>query len=409
MTKRLTTKEKNKKLAKEGKMLNHFGIVLRLYPSKEQTVLINKTIGSARLIYNMYFSERQDFYKSTGKTLTVAKYKEKYLVPMKKTEEYNFLREVDKFALEASLEHLDDAYDRFFKKQSRFPKFKSKHKAKKAYTTKFTNNNIELKKGFIKLPKLGLVKFNLPNKIGGNLNKAINKEALVKKATVSEKAGKYYVSVLCEEIVELVKPLDIGNIDSNKVIGIDLGLIDFATIANGNEYEKVANPKHLTKSEKKLIKLQRRLSKKEKASKNFIKAKNKVAKAHQDIANQRIDFAHQLSRRLVNENQVIIVEDLNIKGMVKNKNLSKVISDTGWSRFVDYLEYKLKKEGKYLVKIDRWFASSKQCSNCNEKNIMLTLNQREWVCSSCGAHLDRDINASVNIRKEGMRVLGLTA
>lgn len=409
MAKIIPTKERNRELEKQGKALNHFGLVLSLYPNEEQVILINKTIGSARLIYNLYLSERQSFYKDTGKTLSVANYKKNHLNPMKKTDKYSFLREVDKFSLEASLESVEDAYKRFFSGQNRFPRFKSKHKSKKAYTTKFTNNNIEVRDGFVKLPKLGLVKFNLPSKIGKNLRKTINKEAIIKKATISERAGKYYASILCEEIIEIVEPIEVKNIDSGKIIGIDLGLVDFATITNGNEYEKISNPKYLIKSEKKLAKLQTKLSKKEKGSKNFIKAKEKVARVHQDIANQRIDFAHQLSRKLVNENQVIIVEDLNIKGMVKNKSLAKAISDAGWSRFISFLKYKLEKEGKHLVQIDRWFASSKLCSSCNEKNIMLTLNEREWLCSSCGTHLDRDINASINIRQEGINSLGLTA
>lgn len=407
MAKRLTIKEKNKELLKQGKELNHYGLVLRLEPNKEQMVLINKTIGSARLIFNLYLNERQNFYKDTGKTLSIANYKKSYLNPMKQTDDYIFLKEVDKFALEASVEAVDDAYDRFFKGQNRFPRFKSKHKSRKSYTSKQTNNNIEVLDGFVKLPKLGLVKFSRPNKVGNSLSKAISKDAKIKKATISENAGNYYVSFLCEEIIDIVEPLEISGIDLNNVIGIDLGLTDFATVINGDASKKFANPKYLKQSEEKLNKLQRKLSKKEKGSKNFIKAKKKVAKLHQDITNQRIDFAHQLSRKLVNENQVIVVEDLNIKGMVKNKNLAKAISDAGWSRFITFLKYKLEKDGKYLVKIDRWFASSKLCSSCNEKNIMLTLNDREWVCSSCGTHLDRDVNAAINIRKEGLRLLNI--
>lgn len=409
MTRRKTIKEKNKELLKNGKQLNHFGLILRLYPSSEQCVLINKTFGSARLIFNLYLNERQDFYKKTGKTLSVSSYKKNYLNPMKQSLEYNFLKEVDKFALEVAVESVDDAYKRFFSKQNRFPNFKSKHKSKKAYTTKFTNNNIEIVGEFIKMPKLGLIKFNLPKDMSKNLQNVIDKNALIKKATISERAGKYYVSILCEEIIDKVELVELNNIDNSKIIGIDLGLTDFATITNGTSNEKVASPKYFRKSEKRLAKAQKNLSRKKKSSKNYIKAKLKVAKIHQDIANQRLDFAHQLSRRLVNENQVIVVEDLNIKGMVKNKNLAKSISDAGWSRFIVFLEYKLEREGKHLIKVDRWFTSSKMCSQCKEKNIMLTLNQREWVCSSCGAHLDRDINASINIREEGINLLSLVA
>lgn len=411
MPKRKTTKEKNKELAKQGKQLNNFGIVLRIYPNEAQESLIKQTFGCTRLIYNKYLAERQDYYKKTGKTLSVGDYKANYLNPIKKTDEYSFLKTVDKFALESAVENVDDAYKRFFKGQNKFPKFKSKHKSKKSYTTKFTNNNIEIKDKLLKLPKLGFVEVKLSKEkyVSNNLKKIINKKALIKSATVSEKAGKYYVSLSCEETISLIKPLELANIDTDKIIGIDLGLIDFATITNGSRETKIPNPKYLSKSEKKLAKCQRNLSKKKKGSKNFIKAKEKVAKAYEKTANQRKDFAHKLSRKLVNESQVIVVEDLNIKGMVKNKKLAKSISDAGWYRFITFLDYKLKLEGKYLIKVDRWFASSKICSACGEKNIMLTLNDREWVCSNCGTHLDRDGNAAINIRQEGMRLLSLIA
>ena len=411
MAKRKTTKEKNEELAKQGKQLNHFGIVLRIYPNEAQEDLIKQTFGCSRLIYNKYLAERQDYYKKTGKTLSVSDYKINYLNPMKQTKEYSFLKTIDKFALEAAVENVNDAYQRFFSGQNKFPKFKSKHKSKKSYKTKFTNNNIEIKDNQLKLPKLKFVEFKLPKgkHMSDNLKKLINKKASIKTVTVSEKAGKYYASLACEEIINLVEPLDINSIDTNQIIGIDLGLIDFATITNGTKETKVPNPKYLRESEEKIAKLQRSLDKKKKGSKNHAKAKKKLAKAHEKVANQRKDFAHQLSRKLVNESQVIVVEDLNIKGMVKNKKLAKSISDAGWYRFITYLDYKLALEGKHLVKIDRWFASSKICSACGDKNIMLTLNEREWICSSCGTHLDRDENAAINIRNEGIRLLSLTA
>lgn len=251
----------------------------------------------------------------------------------------------------------------------------------------------------------------MPNEkhISDKLKKVIRKKSQIKNITISEKAGKYYASLSCEEVIDRVKTLDLDNIDLNKVVGIDLGLMDFATITNGLNLEKIPSPKYLKKSEDKLAKTQRSLSKKKNGSKNFIKAKKKVGKVHEKIANQRKDFAHQLSRKLVNENQVVIVEDLNIKGMVKNRKLAKSISDAGWSRFITFLDYKLKLEGKHLVEVDRWFASSKLYSSCGNKNIMLTLNERAWVCSGCGTHHNRDLNASLNIRKEGLKQLKLVA
>lgn len=411
MAKRKTVKEKNKELDKDNKQLKNYGIVLRIYPNDAQKLLIKQTIGCARLMYNKYLADRQEYYKNTGKALSMYDYKTNYLNPMKQTEDYSFLREVDKFALEVAVENVNDAYDRFFKKQNRFPKFKSKHNAKQSYTTKYTNNNIEIIDGSIKLPKLKLVKFNMPNKnyINEKLVKVMGKESQIKSVTISEKGGKYYASLTCEEVIDLIIPIDVNTVDSHKIVGVDLGLIDFATISNGNTNKKVPCPKYFREAEKKLAKEQKRLSKKKKGSKNFIKAKNRVNKVHEKIANQRKDFHHQLSRKLVNENQVVIVEDLNIKGMVKNKKLAKSISDAGWSRFITYLDYKLKLEGKHLIKVDRWFASSKLCSVCNDKNIMLALNDRVWACSNCGTEHDRDINASLNIRSEGISKLKLTA
>lgn len=411
MDRRKTVKEKNKELAKSGKQLKKYGIVLRIYPTDAQKILIKQTFGCARFIYNKYLADRQKYYKDTGKTLSVYYYKSNYLNPMKKLDEYSFLRVVDKFALETAIENVNDAYDRFFKGQNKFPKFKSKRKAKQAYTTKYTNNNIEIIGESIKLPKLKLVKFNMPNKkhVSNNLRNIICREARIKNVTISEKAGKYYASLSCEEVIDIIKPVDLNSVAPDKVVGIDLGLIDFATISNGITDEKIPCPKYLRKAEKKLAKEQRGLSKKKQGSKNFIKLKEKVAKVHEKVSNQRKDFHHQLSRKLVNENQVVIVEDLNIKGMVKNRSLAKSISDAGWSRFITYLDYKLKLEGKYLVKVDRWFASSKLCSGCNEKNIMLTLNDRVWVCNSCNTEHCRDVNAALNIRNAGLKELNLTA
>lgn len=201
--------------------------------------------------------------------------------------------------------------------------------------------------------------------------------------------------------------MELENIDNSKILGLDLGLVDFLIASNGRESFKIGNPKFSRKSEKKLIKLQKQLPKRIEGSKNYLKAKERLNSVHSQVANQRNDFMHKLSRKLVNENQVIVVEDLNIKGMIKNHKLSKSISDAGWYKFTTYLKYKLEWQGKQLVKIDRFFASSKLCNHCGTKNIMLTLSDREWKCSKCNTNHDRDINASLNIRDEGMRLLGL--
>ena len=414
MAKQKTVKERNLELKSLGKQLRHFGIVLSILPNEKQIVKCSQTFGCSRFVYNNYLSARNEYYKETGKTLSVSTYKKDYLNPSKKTEEFSFLADVDKFALESAVENLNDAFDRFFKKQNAFPKFKTKRKAKKSYTTKFTDTtaggNIRfLENKYIQLPILKKVEYIKPKSLKNQdkLNKVINGQARILNATISQKGGKYYVSLCCEEIIDLIEPLGLKNIDENKIVGIDLGLKDFAIINNGLCSEKVDNPKYFAKSEKKLAKLQKRLSKKKLDSKNYIKAKNKVNKMHTKIANQREDFCHQLSRRLVNENQVVVVENLNIKGMVKNKNLAKAIQDAGWNKFLTFLKYKLEWEGKHYIEIDRFFASSKICSTCGEKKLMLSLNEREWVCSSCNTHHDRDENASINIRREGIRKLGL--
>ena len=406
---RKTIKQRNEELKPFGKQLKHYGLVLCALPNEKQIDLASQTFGCSRLIYNKFLAERKDYYKETNKTLSVSDYKKHYLNPLKKMEEFNFLKNVDKFALESAVENVEDAFDRFFKGQNKFPKFKNKRKAKKSYTTKFTNNNIRIEGNFIQIPKLGKVKFVVPKTIKNNskLDKIKNGIARIIKATISYQCGKYYISLCLEEVVDLVNPLNLDNIDLNKIIGIDLGLKDFAIINNGLHTKKVDNPKYFIKSENKLAKLQRRLAKKQLDSKNYNKAKLKVSKLQKKIANQREDFCHQLSRQLVNESQVIVVENLNIKGMVKNKNLAKAIQDAGWSKFLTFLKYKLEWEGKHYVEIDRWFASSKICSSCGEKKLMLALSEREWVCSSCQTTHDRDENASVNIRKEGIRTLGL--
>jgi putative transposase len=331
--------------------------------------------------------------------------------PLKKKKDFEFLKEVDKFALEAALENVEDAYSRFFKHQTKFPRFKSKKVAKKSYTTKFTNDNItvDIDRAVIKLPKLKEVLFAVPkrNKTNNKILNIAKETTKITKAIISQKGTRYYVSLTIEEVVPLIKKLELENIDHSKILGLDLGLRDFIIASNGRDDFKIGNPKFLRKSENKLIKLQKKLPKKIEGSKNYLKAKERLNLIHSKVANQRKDFMHKLSRKLVNENQVIVVEGLNIKGMIKNHKLAKSISDAGWNKFTTYLKYKLEWQCKQLVKIDRFFASSKLCNHCGTKNIMLTLSDREWKCSKCNTNHDRDINASLNIRDEGMRLLCL--
>lgn len=414
MAKKKTVKERNAELKPLGKQLKHYGLVLRAYLNEKQINQACHTFGCSRLIYNMYLNERQLWYKDTKETLSVDKFKKVVLNPIKDVKEYSFLKNVDKFALEVACENVNDAYDRFFKKQNRYPKFKTKRKSKKSYTTKFTNTtaggNIRLlNKKSIQIPKLGSVKIaELKSKKNeSKLNKLLNGEARILNATVSQKGGKFYISLCLEEIVDLIRPIERSEIDLNKVCGIDLGLKTFATMYNGlnSDFREKAN--FIKLSEKKLAKLQRKLSKKKIGSSNFEKMSMKVAKLQEHIANQRKDFNHKLSTEIANENQVVILETLNIKGMVKNRKLAKAINDAGWYQFITFLKYKLEWQGKILLQIDKWFASSKLCSHCGEKKITLSLNEREWICSSCGTIHERDENAAKNIRNEGLRLLNM--
>jgi putative transposase len=412
MGKRRTVKEKNEVLAKQGFQLKNYGFVLPVYPTEEQAVLINKTMGCTRFVYNHYLTARQAYYKENGTSLSADRYKKDILVPLKASEDFGFLKEVDKFALEVACESVEDAYSRFFKKQNNYPKLKKKRSAKRAYTTKMTNNNIEIvSTSYIKLPKLGKIEI-AKNKTARNksiLKKIAEGQIKIQKATVSQKGSKYYVSLALEEVVPQITPLPVSEIEADKIVGIDLGLKTFAAISNGLDTEFIEKAKYIKEAEKKLAKRQRRLAKKQLDSQNFLKAKYKVADLQMHIANQRKDFAHKLSTQIANENQVVVLEKLNIKGMVKNRKLSKAISDAGWYQFIIFLKYKLEWQGKHLIQIDRWYASSKICSACGEKHIGLTLSDRKWVCSHCEAEHERDENAAINIRNKGLETLGLVS
>ena len=411
MAKKKTVKERNEELRPLGKQLKHYGLVLRLYPTKEQINLISCTFGSVRLMYNIYLNERQMYYRGTGKTLSVSRFKTDIMNPAKTLEENLFLKNVDKFALEIACENVEDASNRFFKKQNGYPKFKSKRKSKKSYTTRFTNNNIEvLSSKSIKLPKLGIVKIGelKSKKNESKIEKVLDGSARILNATVSQKGDKFYVSLCLEEIVDLIRPIERSEIDLNKVCGIDLGLKTFATIFNGSKTDFREKENFIKLSEIKLAKLQRKISKKKVKSNNFMKLSFKIAKLQEHIANQRKDFNHKLSTEIANENQVVILEDLNIKGMVKNKRLAKAINDAGWYQFITFLKYKLEWQGKIFIQLDKWFASSKLCSNCGEKKIALSLSERSWICSSCGSVHERDENAAKNIRNEGLKQLNMS-
>lgn len=354
------------------------GYKYRLYPNKEQQEYFAKCFGCVRFIYNRMLSDKIEYYKETKQKLnnTPAQYKK----------EFSWLKEVDSLALANAQMNLQSAYNNFFKRpETGFPKFKSKKSHYYSYKTNNQNGSITISDRYIKLPKIGLVK----------VKKHRDFEGVIKSVKVSQdQSGKYYVSVLvnCEE-EKLPK--------SNNKLGIDLGIKEFAITSDGDMIE---NPKYFRKSEKKLRKLQKDLSRRQKGSKNREKCRIKVARQHEKIANQRKDFLHKLSKRIICENQTVVLESLKVKNMMSNRKLSKSIADVSWSEFVRQLEYKADWYGREIIKIDTWYPSSQICSNCGHKDGKKALSIREWTCPICGTYYERDINAAINILNEGLRI-----
>lgn len=356
----------------------------RIYPTPEQKTQFAKTFGCVRFIYNKMLEDKIAYYQQTKKKLnnTPAQYKEAF----------PFLKDVDSMALCNAQMNLQNAYNNFFSRPNNgFPKFKSRRNSRKSYTTNCINGNIALENGFLKLPKLkGIVKVKQHRQIPDDWK--------LKSVTVSQSASeKYYASILFEYENQVPEQ------ELHDFLGLDFSMHELYRDSNGNE---PSYPRYYRQSEKKLKREQRKLSLMQKGSKNREKQRIKVAKLHEKVANQRKDFLHKQSRQITNAYDCVCIEDLDMKAMSQTLHFGKSVCDNGWGMFTEFLRYKLEEVGKKLVKIGRFFASSQICSCCGYKNLgTKDLSVRAWDCPECGTHHDRDVNAAVNIRNEGMRLV----
>ena len=360
----------------------------RFYPTSEQAEMLAKTFGCARFAYNYMLRQRTDAwfqrqekvgYHETSAMLTV----------LKNTEEFAWLNEVSSVPIQQSLRHLQTAFGNFFARRNKYPTFKKKKDG--AQSAEYTTSAFKWADGKLRIAKMDAA-------LNIRFSRTIPKAAIVTTVTVSKDcAGRYFVSMLCTDQVQAKTPVAAK-------VGIDLGLSHFAILSTG---EKIAAPNTFRKNEEKLAKLQRKWAKKTKGSANRKKAKLKVAKLHAKITDSRKDFLHKLSTRLINENQVIAIETLAVSNMQKNHNLAKSIADASWSEFVRQLEYKSLWYGRELVGIDRWYPSSKRCSDCGHTVKKMPLSVREWTCPECGTIHDRDINAARNVLAAGLAVSAL--
>ena len=365
----------------------------RIYPNLEQSRFFIKSFGCVRKVYNLMLDDRKksyEEYKSTGT-------KTKYPTPAKYKEEYPYLKEVDSLALANAQLNLEKAYKNFLRNKGfGFPKYKCKSNSVQSYTTN-NQNTIYIKDKHIKLPKLkSLVRIRMHREIKG----------LIKSVTISKNSlNHYFISILCEEEIEELPK-------ANKNIGIDLGIKEFATMS---DCTKVANLKFTKEYEKRLKREQRKLSRKGRLakssnrklseSKNYQKQKKKVAKIHNKIRNKRKDFINKLSTEIINSHDIICIENLNVKGMLKNHKLARSISDVSWSEFGRQLEYKADWYGRIIVKVPTFYPSSKTCSSCGNVKKELLLSERTYHCECCGINIDRDYNASINILRKGLEML----
>jgi putative transposase len=357
----------------------------RFYPTVEQESLLRRTIGCVRLVFNRALAWRTEAWYERLERVDYVQ-TSAMLTNWKKEDDLQFLNEVSSVPLQQGLRHLQSAFTNFFAGRAKYPNFKKKRSGGSA---EFTKSAFKWKDGQVYLAKCSE---SLPIRWSRHLPKGCKPTTITVKLDPS---GRWFVSLRIDDHRnETMQPVD-------SAVGLDVGISSLVTLSTG---EKIANPKAFDKHYQKLRKAQKSLSRKQKASRNRDKARIKVARYNAKISDSRIDHLHKLTTRLVRENQTIVVEDLAVKNMVKNPKLARAISDASWGEFVRQLEYKARWYGRTLVKIDRWFPSSKRCGSCGHILSRLPLNVREWDCPKCGMHHDRDINAAQNILAVGHTV-----
>jgi len=375
-------------------------IKIRLYPNKEQESYLSNLLGSYRVVYNLALNYKKEAYKETKENYRLKEIGKELHSNWLKSDEYFYLKEHNTKVLKQSIINMLDSYKRFFVNKTGFPKFKSKHDNKQS--CRFPSEAISKKNNYLSnritlTTKLKDIKF----KTSDRYKKYLDKNKLnIKSATLTKnKSGSYYLSILVDGQAnpQLPKP-------NNEFIGLDLGIKTFIVGSDGTEFENIKIKRN---NQKKLAKLHRELSKKQKGSSNRNKAKVKLAKFYEKLNNQKENYLHKVTNQLLNENQVIIIEDLNVRGMMKNHHLARSLQELSLHRFKEMLLYKSEWYGRDIVQVDRYFPSSKLCSVCGYKNVNLTLQDREWLCPECGTNHDRDANAAVNILKEGKKLYNI--
>lgn len=355
----------------------------RFYPTDAQAVELSRTFGCVRKVYNLALAARAEAWRASGERMGYGQ-TSAMLTAWKKTEELAFLAAVSSVPLQQALRHLQSAFVGFWGKRAEHPRFKSKRKSRAS--AEYTRSGFRYAEGRVRLAKMD-------EPLDIVWSRPLPEGAAPSTITVScDRAGRWYVSLLCEDTPAPLPP-------TTSAVGIDAGLTALLTLSTG---EKIPNPRHERKDRERLARAQRALSRKEQGSKNRIKARTRVARIHARIADRRRDFLHRLTTRLVRENQTLVIEDLTIANMMRNRRLARSISDAAWRELRSMLEYKTAWYGRELIAVDRWFPSSKLCSACGVIADALPLSVREWTCESCGTAHDRDGNAAVNLLAAGL-------